>query len=56
MKTRSFPPNYTKLTELAKCLGNSEQITLLDYLWISGVLLLREGWHCETVHRSGNGQ
>src|ERR1700689_3206232 len=46
----------TKRTEIVDGLGNSEQITLLDYFRVGGVLLLRKGWHCETDHRSGNGK
>ena len=32
-----------KLTELIKCLGKPEEITLPDYSWIGSVLLLAEG-------------
>jgi len=30
--------------EHTNCLGNPEQIALLDYLWIGGVFVLRKGW------------
>jgi len=33
-----------KVAELAYCLGNPEEITLLGYWWIDRVFLLGEGW------------
>jgi hypothetical protein len=37
-----------QLTELINCLGNPEEITLLDYSSIGCVLLLGEGWRSKT--------
>jgi len=33
-----------KVTELTYCLGNPEEITLLDYWWTGCVLLSGKGW------------